>query len=88
MDPEPPAAQALAESVLHQRSNADKTTSLKMILTTIVGETTTLAGAATALAAKETSVEDRLSKLGAKGRTRHRDHPPVSGSILFDFRFR
>ena len=84
VDPEPPAAQALAESVLHERSNADKTTSLKMILTTIVGETTTLAGAATALAAKETSVEDRLSKLGAEV-TGTEITLRLPGSILFDF---
>ena len=84
VDPEPPEAQALAESVLHDRANADKTTSLRMILTTIVGETTTLAGAATALAAKETSVEDRLSRLGAEV-TGTEITIRLPGSILFDF---
>lgn len=84
VDPEPPDAQALAESVLRQPWNRDKTTSLTMILTTIVGETTTLAGAATALAAKETSVEDRLSRLGAEV-TGTEITIRLPGSILFDF---
>jgi outer membrane protein OmpA-like peptidoglycan-associated protein len=84
VDPEPPGAQVLAESVRYDRSNADKTTSLRMIMTTIVGQTTTLAGSATALAARESSVEDRLSRLGAEvSGTEITIRLP--GSILFDF---
>jgi outer membrane protein OmpA-like peptidoglycan-associated protein len=84
VDPEPPGAQALAESVLHDAVNKNKTTSLRMILTTIVGQTTTLAGSATALAAKESSVEDRLSRLGAEV-TGTEITIRLPGSILFDF---
>jgi outer membrane protein OmpA-like peptidoglycan-associated protein len=84
VDPEPPGAQALAESVLGDPANHDKTTSLVMSMTTIVGETTTLAGAATALAARETSVEDRLSRLGAEV-TGTEITIRLPGSILFDF---
>ena len=77
-------AQALAESVLHDPANRDKTTTLRMTMTTIVGQTTTLAGAATALAAKATSVEERLTRLGAEvGATEITIRLP--GSILFDF---
>ena len=84
VDPEPPDAQALAESVLHDPANRDKTTTLRMTMTTIVGQTTTLTGAATALAAKATSVEERLTRLGAEiGATEITIRLP--GSILFDF---
>lgn len=84
VDPEPPGAQALAESVLREPWNRDKTTALTMLMTTIVGQTTTLAGASTALAAKETSVEDRLRRLGAEvSGTEITIRLP--GSILFDF---
>jgi outer membrane protein OmpA-like peptidoglycan-associated protein len=84
VDPEPPGAQALAESVLRDPVNRDKTTSLRMTITTIVGQTTAIAGSATALAAKDTSVEDRLAKLGAKI-TETEITIRLPGSILFDF---
>jgi len=84
VDPEPPGAQALAESVLHDAANRDKTTSLRMSMTTIAGRTTAIAGSATALAEKATSVEDRLSRLGAEvSGTEITIRLP--GSILFDF---
>ena len=85
VDPEPPGAQALAESVRDDPANRDKTTTLRMTMTTIVGQTTTLAaGSATALAAKATSLEDRLTRLGAEvGATEITIRLP--GSILFDF---
>ncbi len=84
VDPEPPGAQALAESVLHEAVNKDKTTSLTMIMTTIAGRTTGIAGSATALAEKATSVEDRLSRLGAEV-TGTEITIRLPGSILFDF---
>lgn len=84
VDPEPAGAQALAESVLREPWNRDKSTMLTMIMTTIVGQTTTLAGSATALSAKETSVEDRLSRLGAEV-TATEITLRLPGSILFDF---
>jgi outer membrane protein OmpA-like peptidoglycan-associated protein len=84
VDPEPPGAQALAESVLHDPANRDKTTSLRMTITTIVGQTTTLAGSATALAADATRVEDRLTRLGAEV-TDTEITIRLPGSILFDF---
>lgn len=84
VDPEPPGAQALAESVVHDVVNRDKTTTLRMSMTRIVGQTTTLAGAAISLAAKATSVEERLTRLGAEvGATEITIRLP--GSILFDF---
>lgn len=84
IDPEPPGAQALAESVLRDPANADKTTALRMTMTTIVGWTTSIDGTATALAAKETSVEDRLAKLGATV-SGSEITIRLPGAILFDF---
>lgn len=84
VDPEPPAAQALAESVLRDPVNRNKTTSLDMTITTIVGQTTAISGSATALATSETSVEDRLARLGARVSATEITIP-LPGSILFDF---
>lgn len=84
VDPEPPGAQAAAEAVLREPFNRDKTASLVMTMTTIVGVTTAIGGSATALAAKETSVEDRLSRLGAEV-TGTEITIRLPGSILFDF---
>lgn len=84
VDPEPPGAQALAESVLRDPANLNKTTALRMTITTVVGQATSIAGSANALAAKATSVEDRLTRLGAKV-TATEITIRLPGSILFDF---
>jgi outer membrane protein OmpA-like peptidoglycan-associated protein len=84
VDPEPAGAQALAEAVLHDPANANKTIPLRMSITTIVGHTTAIAGSATALAARATSVEDRLTRLGAEI-TETEITIRLPGSILFDF---
>ena len=84
VDPEPAGAQALAESMLHDPSNQNKTTTRGMSMTTIVGQTTVLTGSATALAAKATSVEERLQRLGAEV-TATEITIRLPGAILFDF---
>jgi outer membrane protein OmpA-like peptidoglycan-associated protein len=84
VDPEPPGAQALAESVLRDPGNQNKTLSMRMSITTITGQTTAIAGSATSLAAKSTRVEDRLTRLGAVV-TETEITIRLPGSILFDF---
>lgn len=83
-DPEPPGAQALAESVLSSPWNQNKSTTLRMSITQLVDRTTGLQGFATTLAAKETSLEDRLAKLGGEV-TATEVIIRLSGSVLFDF---
>ncbi len=84
VDPEPPGAQALAESVLRDPVNQNKTLALRMSITSLTSQTTGIAGTATSLAAKATSVEDRLTRLGAEiSATEITIRLP--GSILFDF---
>jgi outer membrane protein OmpA-like peptidoglycan-associated protein len=84
VDPEPPGAQALAESVLGDERNRDKTTPLRMSMTTIVGQTTGIGSAASGLAGAASSVEDRLARLGAEI-TATEIVIRLPGSILFDF---
>ena len=83
-NPEPPEAQALAERVLHAPFNRDKTTRLKMNITTLVDRTTGIVGFKSALAAADTSLDDRLSKLGAET-SGTEVTIRLSGSVLFDF---
>jgi outer membrane protein OmpA-like peptidoglycan-associated protein len=83
-NPEPPDAQAKAESVLNADFNRDKRTSLAMRITTIVGRTSELSGFATGLAAAEDKIDDRLARLGAKV-TETEVVIQLPGSILFDF---
>ena len=83
-DPEPPEAQALAESVVDQPFNADKTTQLRMHITTLVDRTTGIEGFATALDPGQTNLQDRLDALGAE-ETDTEVVIRLSGSILFDF---
>ncbi|HUG55395.1 MAG TPA: OmpA family protein [Vicinamibacteria bacterium] len=83
-DPEPPDAQARAEAVVGADHNQDKTTKLKMTITTIVGRTSELAGFATNLAPREDKIEDQLARLGAKV-TEMEVVIQLPGSILFDF---
>jgi len=84
VDPEPAGAQSLAESVLRDPVNQNKTIALHMSMTTIVGQTTAIAGSSTALTAKAMNVEDRLSRLGAEV-TGTEITIRLPGSILFDF---
>ena len=83
-DPEPPEAQALAESVVDEPFNADKTTHLRMHITTLVDRTTGIEGFATALAPGQTTLQDRLEALGAE-ETATEVVIRLPGSILFDF---
>ena len=83
-DPEPPEAQALAESVVGRPCNADKTTRLQMRITTLVDRTTGIAGFASALQPAEVPLKDRLDALGAKV-TDTEVTIRLSGAILFDF---
>lgn len=83
-DPEPPDAQARAEAVVGAPFNRDKTTNLKMGITTIVGRTSELEGIGTAIAAEEDRIEDTLSRLGAKV-TETEVLIQLPGSILFNF---
>ncbi len=83
-DPEPPEAQALAESVLGATWNQNKTLPLTMNITTLVDRTSGIQGFATALAPKEASLDDRLAKLGAEV-TGTEVIIRLPGSVLFDF---
>lgn len=83
-DPEPPDAQARAEAVVNADFNKDKTTKLTMSMTSIVGQTSSLEGFATGVAAKADSIEDRLSRLGARV-TDTEVVIQLPGAILFDF---
>ena len=83
-DPEPPQAQALAESVVGRPCNADKTTRLQMRITTLVDRTTGIAGFASTLQPAEVPLQDRLEALGAEV-TDTEVTIRLSGAILFDF---
>jgi outer membrane protein OmpA-like peptidoglycan-associated protein len=83
-DPEPPDAQARAEQVAGAAWNADKTTALTMHITSLVDRTSGIEGFGTALAARETSVDERLDRLGAKV-SGQEIVIRLPGAILFDF---
>jgi outer membrane protein OmpA-like peptidoglycan-associated protein len=83
-DPEPPTAQAAAESVLNAPWNADKTTRLAMSITTLVDSRTGLVGFGSEVAGAATSLDDRLSRLGAE-QTATEVTIRLPGSVLFDF---
>ncbi|HHQ47726.1 MAG TPA: OmpA family protein [Acidobacteria bacterium] len=83
-DPEPPGAQELAESVLHDPCNANKTTRLTMHITRLVSRTSEFEGFTGTVVATNTSVQDSLAALHAK------ESPTeitiqLPGAILFDF---
>ncbi len=83
-DPEPPGAQKLAEEVLTKPWNRDKTSRLKMTITSLVDRTTGISGFKSGLAQKEAPLKDRLARLGAEtspAETRIR----LAGAVLFDF---
>ncbi len=90
-DPEPPGAQALAESVVDEPFNEDKrkplvrrSTTLTMHITTLVPHTTGLTGFGSSLVSKGAGLSERLQELGAQ------EGPEgirirLAGSVLFDF---
>lgn len=83
-DFEPPDAQARAEAVLHADFNRDKTTRLEMKMLPLVYTTSEVTGLASTLAAREDSIDDRLTRLGAKV-TDTEVVIRLPGAILFDF---
>lgn len=84
IDPEPPDAQALAQSVLGAAWNADKTTRLTMRISPLVDRTSGLAGFASNLASRAATVDERLARLGAIV-TDTAVTIRLPGAILFDF---
>ena len=85
IDPEPPGAQAIAEQNVAAPWNADKVTRLQASMTTLKWDTTTgLVGRSTGLAAATTTLDERLSKLGATT-TQTEITIRLPGSVLFDF---
>ncbi len=83
-DPEPPTAQPDAEAVLHADFNADKTTTLEMNITTLVDSTSGLTGFNSTVAGTASSLDDRLTRLGAKV-SDSEVTIRLSGAVLFDF---
>jgi outer membrane protein OmpA-like peptidoglycan-associated protein len=84
VDPEPPDAQAIAEANVGAAWNADKVTRLEMSITTLVDNTTGLVGARTSTVAAATTVDERLTRLGAQT-TGTEVTIRLPGSVLFDF---
>ena len=85
VDPEPPGAQAVAEQNVSAPWNADKTTRLEMSMTSLdFGTTTAIVGGRTQLAAATTTMDERLTKLGATT-TGTEITIRLPGSVLFDF---
>jgi len=84
MDPEPPDAQARAESVAAADWNRDKTTDLRMEITSLVDRTSWIEGFGSALVAKNASLDERLAKLDAV-QTATEVIIRLPGSVLFDF---
>lgn len=84
VDPEPPDAQARAESVVAADWNRDKTTALQMEITTLVDRTSGIEGFGSALVAKDASLDERLAKLDAV-QTATEVIIRLPGSVLFDF---
>ncbi len=83
-DPEPPEAQALAESLVAEPFNEDKTSRLVMHITTLLNQTSGIEGFATSLSPKAATLADRLDALQAEeSETEIRIR--LSGAILFDF---
>ncbi len=84
VDPEPAGAQAMAEQVLRDPVNQDKVTQLTMAITTLENRTSGIQGFATGLAPAGTSLDDRLTRLGAEV-TGTEVTIRLPGSVLFDF---
>ena len=84
-DPEPPGAQAIAEQNVGAAWNIDKVTRLQMSITTLLTDTTTgLIGSKTGMAAAATTLDERLTRLGAQV-TGTEVTIRLPGSVLFDF---
>ena len=83
-DPEPPGAQELAESVLHDPCNANKITRLTMHITTLVSRTSGFEGFTGKIVAANTSLQDRMKALHAK-ESATEITIRLPGAILFDF---
>lgn len=84
-DPEPAGAHAIAEQNAGAPWNASRTTRLQMSMTSLVNSTTTgLVGARTGVAAATTTVDEKLSRLGAQT-TGTEITIRLPGSVLFDF---
>jgi outer membrane protein OmpA-like peptidoglycan-associated protein len=84
VDPEPPGAQEIAEQVAPAAWNLDKVTHLAMSITTLVDTRTGLEGFRTALAPAATTLDQRLTRLGAEV-TGTEVTIRLPGSVLFDF---
>jgi outer membrane protein OmpA-like peptidoglycan-associated protein len=84
VDPEPPGAQEIAEQVLAAPWNQDKVTQLTMSITTLVDTKTGLQGFRSAVAPAETTLDQRLTRLGAEV-TGTEVTIRLPGSVLFDF---
>lgn len=85
VDPEPPGAQAIAEQNVSAPWNAQKITRLQMSMTTLRTDTTTgLIGSKTGMAAASTTLDERLTRLGAQT-TGTEITIRLPGSVLFDF---
>lgn len=83
-DPEPPGAQAIAEQNVSAPWNTDKATRLQMSITTLVNSTTGLVGGRTVVAGASTTLDERLTRLGAQV-TGTEVTIRLPGSVLFDF---
>lgn len=84
VDPEPAGAQAVAEQAVSAPWNQDKTTPLTMRITTLVDRRTGLQGFQTAFAPAASTLDERLSRLGAEV-TGTEVTIRLPGSVLFDF---
>src|SRR5258707_12547285 len=84
VDPEPPGAQEIAEQVVSAPWNQDKVTQLTMSITTLVDTKTGLQGFRSAVAPTATTLDERLTRLGAEV-TGTEVTIRLPGSVLFDF---
>jgi len=84
IDPEPPGAQEIAEQVVAAPWNQDKVTQLTMSITTLVDTKTGLQGFRSEVAPAATSLDQRLTRLGAEV-TGTEVTIRLPGSVLFDF---
>jgi outer membrane protein OmpA-like peptidoglycan-associated protein len=84
VDPEPPGVQEIAEQVVAAPWNQEKVTHLTMSITTLVDTKTGLQGFRTAVAPTATTLDQRLTRLGAEV-TGTEVTIRLPGSVLFDF---
>jgi len=92
IDPEPPEAQALAESVVDEEWNRNKrigfanpvTTRLAMTMTNLVDRRTGIEGFRSGIEADKVSIDERLARLGAEVSDLE-IVITLAGAVLFDF---